>query len=196
VVAFEMARRLEAAGEPVGAVFLLDTPPPGDGEGVEEPSLSRVLAFFAGEAGLAVDRDQLEEADPEVAVRRVAEVAVAAGLLPASGAEEYLRHRLDLLGRNLSASARYRVDAPIDAPVVYLRTTAEDPRETAGGGDPTRGWSRRSRRPVRLHLLPGDHWSFLSEPEVAEVARLLEEAVVESATSNPSTSTEPVLQKS
>jgi thioesterase domain-containing protein len=49
---------------------------------------------------------------------------------------------------------------------------------------------------VRLHLLPGDHWSFLSEPEVAEVARLLEEAVVESATSNPSTSTEPVLQES
>ncbi len=197
LVAFEMARQLEAAGEPVGAVFLLDAPPPDAGEegAGGEPSLSRVLAFFAREAGLAIVREELEEAAPEVAVRRVAEAAVAAGLLPASGAEEYLRHRLDLVGRNLAARTRYRASAPIDAPIVYLRPTAEDPPAGAGAEDPTRGWSRRSRRPVQLHLLPGDHWSFLAETEVAEVARLLEEAMEEGAQACRAPRADTVLQE-
>jgi thioesterase domain-containing protein len=48
---------------------------------------------------------------------------------------------------------------------------------------------------VRLHLLPGDHWSFLAEPEVAEVARLLEEAMDEGSRTTPVPKAEPMLQE-
>jgi thioesterase domain-containing protein len=45
--------------------------------------------------------------------------------------------------------------------------------------DPCRGWSRYATLPIRVHTVPGNHFSMLEEPHVMRLAELLDRSLAE-----------------
>ncbi|WP_158257159.1 non-ribosomal peptide synthetase [Kineococcus xinjiangensis] len=148
VVAVEVARAL---GERRGATVLLDT--------VAPPSTSQTpwLRLVNGARTLSRTR-RLARAVLGARTRR--------GVDPAARAVHAVRTHQDGL-----AVVRTRM-APVDFPVTVL--TSEDAREGLGRDDI--GWGRVAST-VRVVPVPGDHYSLLRRPQVAQTARLLAEAL-------------------
>ncbi|MEW5926223.1 MAG: amino acid adenylation domain-containing protein [Gemmatimonadota bacterium] len=173
VIAFEMARQLEAAGEEVELLALLDSYPPLDGTYGAEPGDVELLAFLARDLGYPrAELPALEErlAGEAPAGRAEALAAALAERVPAAaglGAAE-LRERAEAYGRTLRAAARYR-PAPYAGRVTLL-LAAEGP---AGPGDPRLGWSRLTPLPLDVRTAPGDHHGMLAGANAPALAALL-----------------------
>jgi amino acid adenylation domain-containing protein len=160
LVAFEMARLLEAEGEET-RLILLDTEAPGlvaapdlgDVGGLDEAT---ARALFAAEAGIS-----REEAEVLLAERPAAAL-------------------LAVFQANAEAARRY-APGPYGGRLALLRAGELPPdlppAEAAAAADlvarhPDYGWAARVRE-VDLHVLPGSHFTLLREPSVAGLAELL-----------------------
>ncbi|WP_437947962.1 amino acid adenylation domain-containing protein [Sorangium sp. So ce296] len=185
ILAFELARRLLAAGERVLAVVMLDAAAPS--------MVARALAVHddvawtlrfaanllrrgrAREAGRDPAPPPLQAAalrglDPEARLCRVLEAARDAGALPATTTVRELGDALAYYRANTERNAailgRY---APPPCPVRVALLRAE----RRAVGDPDLGWGPLSAWPVEVRPTPGDHESMLEEPAVAALAELL-----------------------
>ncbi|HYU34239.1 MAG TPA: thioesterase domain-containing protein, partial [Thermoanaerobaculia bacterium] len=173
VVAFEMARQLEARGETVERVVLIDSFAPG--ATAEEPlsggalvaSFTHDLARLLG-LGLAGAPAGLAGLETDAALRRLCEQAQGMGILPPGMELADLEQRFSTFAANHRAMARYR-GGPANAPLLLIR--AGEP----ASGEPDRGWSRLSGNPVEVDEIPGDHYALLREPAVERLASLLRE---------------------
>jgi thioesterase domain-containing protein/acyl carrier protein len=157
VVAFEMARQLEEAGEAVATLALIDSRAPGDGS---RPSIDDAQLRAAFLVDLARGRG---EAVPAGAV------ATTSWRLAAELGPERLRNLEAVFRANTRALLGYR-PAPIAGRALLFRT---------GGSrlDRTLGWSALAGRGVAAHPLEGDHYSLLRPPTVEALARLLDAAL-------------------
>ena len=180
VIAFEMARQLEAAGSPVRQVLVLDSPAPVPAAGtpVDEAGL---LAWFLED----LDRGFDAERDGP-ALRRA-----LAGAPP----DELLGRALDLAGGGLDAGelapvlAVFRTvvtacrgyrPAVIAADIAVLR--AAEGRVTEFDGHPFAarpdwGWAGLTRGRVTTATVPGTHHTLLAEANVGAVAAALRAAL-------------------
>jgi thioesterase domain-containing protein/acyl carrier protein len=174
VIAFEMARRLQAAGEEVELLALLDSYPPLDGRYLDVPGEAGLLCFLAHDLGYPrAELPALEErlAGHAPAGRAEALVAALAERVPAAaglGAAE-LRGRAEAYGRILRAAAAYR-PAPYAGRVTLL-LAAEGP---GGPGDPRLGWSCLTPLPLDVRTAPGDHHGMLAGANALALAALLD----------------------
>jgi thioesterase domain-containing protein len=191
-VAFEAARRLEAAGERVALLGVLDTPAP----------LRGTAAAGASARDLADDLAWLDEVKEivEVTTGRTLEID-ADGLRPlgdeariAAVASELTRAGLLLDGRlargfigvyQAAVRTAYEADQPIAAPIALLRIA---PADSSGLGSPPGawGWERLTTGGATAVVVPGGHISMLMPPHVAEVARRLGEILAEAVTAGAS----------
>ncbi|HEV7516312.1 MAG TPA: thioesterase domain-containing protein, partial [Thermoanaerobaculia bacterium] len=172
LVALEMARHLEQAGE-TAALVLIDPTTPGlaggDGE-LDDISALLLLARDLGGMGgrrIALAASELARLDPEARLDLLLTRAAAAGALPAGADPARLRRLLLLFKANVQAAFAYA--APVSTSPIDLWLAAE-------GADPEArlaAWQRVSPGRVILHLLAGDHYSLLREPEVGTLARQL-----------------------
>jgi amino acid adenylation domain-containing protein len=185
VVAFEMARQLEAAGETVDLVALLDSYAPGAAEKLPDdaPEALGPLGDPSGEAGLvalfAHDLARLlgltglavppwgAESTASAALGWLAAEATRLGLLPAGVAERELARRFAVFAANHRAMAAYR-GGSCAAPILLLKA-GEAPATAA----PDLGWSLLLRRPIEVQQLPGDHYTLLQPPQVKLLSSLL-----------------------
>lgn len=181
LTAYEMARQLEAAGEEVAMLVMLDTPLP-----LREPLsrrdrlLIRLAEMREGGAGFfgkwLADRIRYE-----VARRRKAQ-ALDAGAPAAEGAF----HDLAIEAAFLSWLPGLRLTRR-EGPVVMLRPPL-DPRWKVSGGRfvtsartymlPDNGWSAWMPA-LRVIEVPGDHDSMVLEPNVRRMASLLRDILRE-----------------
>jgi len=164
VVAFEMGRRLQARGETVGPLLLIDTPPPG----CEPPPDAALLAALA--ADLGVPREALAPLAPG------GDGAAGAGSLPPDLDVDHLLRLHRLYRAHHLAMGGYR---PVPSALgAVLLCPASGPRSAPLGGGT--GWGPFAVRGVSLEEVPGDHQTMLREPEVrvlaARLDRLLDEA--------------------
>ncbi|HEV7517432.1 MAG TPA: alpha/beta fold hydrolase, partial [Thermoanaerobaculia bacterium] len=169
LVAFEMARQLEAVGE--GArLILLDAQAPGL---VPAPEIddAAALALFAAEAGLPWETP--EEGEPLARLTALATRAEAAQLLPQGTGEAHLRRLLAVFKAHGEAARRY-VPGPYGGRLHLLRAGALPTPEAAALVErhPDYGWGAYAPA-VDLHVLPGGHFTLLREPAVAALADLL-----------------------
>jgi thioesterase domain-containing protein len=161
MVALEMTRQLEAAGEPPGALVIVDGHPPGVDDGYLEQhdfilDQLRQLGVDAADgrwlAALAPDDvdAQLDAICARIAWSGFDDAARAA----------LVRRLREGLGWNLAKNA-YRPDAPvasrtwlvrIDAPAFHRESNAV----------PDLGWNAFTRSPVVLSWIGGDHAHALS----------------------------------
>ena len=174
MIAFEMAAQLEAAGETVRRVFILDGPAP-----VEHADLSdeRLLFWFLDDLALDLPLDRLRE-------ERLTGLTLADQLRRTAALLEVDRERLDLeqllptfqVFRDLVvAGSRYR-PAPIAADLTVVRVEEDvvDEFSTHPQRDQSDwGWRGLTRGEVSCVRVPGTHHSFLREPLVESWCSLL-----------------------
>ena len=165
VVAFEMARQIEAAGDSVALLALVDSELPRPG--AREPdALERLLDLardLEGQSGreLGVDAEALRATAAGRGLDLVLERAERAGAVaPGDGAR--LRELAALRERNVARLYRYR-PAPYGGAVTLFRAGEPDGEASAGR------WQRLAAA-VEVAPVPGDHYSALREPQVQSLA--------------------------
>ncbi len=175
-VAFEVARRLTAAGRRVELLALLDAPAPGTLR-VERDEVDLLLWFVRDLAGLHGVALPLAAA----ALRRLApaerlawlvgEAQAAALLPPEIGAAEV--ERLFAVFRALHEAAA--AFAPSAWPGGALLVVAADSEMAllAAQGDPTCGWGALIEGGLEVEEMAGDHYTMMRAPAVRELAERL-----------------------
>ena len=172
LVAWEMARGLEAAGEAVELLALVDTPAPAAAP-ADGPDAAASLAGFLLHLGLAPEQlpAAAGEADDE-RLRRAWEAARAADAI-AEGLELDRFARLWSVYRaNVAAAAAYE---PGPCAANLLLVMAGD--RAAGAALERARWGALTTGAVRTAVVAGDHFSLVREPAVRELAALLSGAL-------------------
>ncbi|NBH02672.1 non-ribosomal peptide synthetase, partial [Amycolatopsis sp. SID8362] len=189
-VAFELARRLGAAGEAVDRPILLDTVAvnPLLRESYTDEAL---LGWFFWELlwierggaspleGLPADVVSLDDRFEHIA-RRAAEL----GVLPAGSSAAVIRRLFRLYRANWQATLAYR---PPETRQDIVLVRAEEPlpkvleaMHGAAGSlhhRPDNGWGSLTGGTVDVVTTPGDHLTIMEEPRVARLARVVSELI-------------------
>jgi syringomycin synthetase protein SyrE len=173
VVAFEMARQLQASGADVAPIVLLDSVAPGDDDGDLNDDVS-ILAGFAVNLGVPLDlipaaSDDILQSGTEAQLEWMLDQARRAGALPPAVDLDDLRRRFKVYLADVDAVRNYR-PSPASMPLVLLRASDEpEDLETIAR------WRRLSANKLEIHNVPGDHLTMMRAPHVATIAKVLYE---------------------
>ncbi|MFE1229702.1 MupA/Atu3671 family FMN-dependent luciferase-like monooxygenase [Streptomyces sp. NPDC058745] len=169
-IAWAVASRLQADGDTVGLLTLLDTQPPAElaealGHAESAGAFADSFALSMGRPPLAIDLAALRPLDTEAQFGAVLDRMTEAGLVRDG-------ERTEILARARMFTAMTR------AASVWKATPYRGPVELLVADQPgdvdwfAQGWARHSDGPVRTRLVPGDHFSVMrsgSAPALAEV---------------------------
>ena len=177
VIAFEMARALEARNDEVALLALLDSGRalPGRGDPTTgEAHDPQILHSFMQSLGMDPERftvppQAFARLDDEVQLDYLLAHAKHADLLPGTMDREALRGHLDVFRANLKALRNY-APRPYGGRVTLLEA-AESPPAPSGNSVPT--WEELAAGGVARTTVPGDHFSMLRPPRVRHTARTL-----------------------
>jgi amino acid adenylation domain-containing protein len=189
VIAFEMARQLQARGERVALLALLDAYAPAGHAPEHERAV--LLSMFARDLGLTRENVSTPFAEvaslpPMAQLRKVWVEAKSAGLLPGDMTLVEFRKLFDLFKVNANTVRGY-VPGEYGGRVTLFRAELtrwwdgghDDGRGDARPADPSNGWGALAGG-VEVHEVSGDHFSMLREPHARALAERLR-ACVESA---------------
>jgi thioesterase domain-containing protein len=174
-LAFELARQLQAQGEEVGLLALIDTYASALPGGVVEPEWlepARLGALFyrdllrAAGADLPCSEEELSRLAPDEALRVLEEAGRAAAALPESGMQS-LRTLRQVFESNVRAAWSY-VPRPYEGALLSFE---------ASEATRPHGWGALARGGVEVHTLEGDHYALLRGPGVKALAARLKEAL-------------------
>jgi amino acid adenylation domain-containing protein len=175
VVAFEMARQLEAAGEQVALLALLDAHAPrarGPRTLLDEVEL---LSDFAQDMGLTLDAltvspEELLRRAPHELLPYVLELVRAAGILPPDIELRQLRRLYRIFKNNVTAARAYHPAAG-DTRLTLFR--ADSSRVEGSKEEPSMGWEKLTSAVVEVYDVPGDHFRMVRAPHAEVLARKL-----------------------
>ncbi|MGW1761141.1 non-ribosomal peptide synthetase [Streptomyces mirabilis] len=172
VIAFEMARQLEAVGRPPAEVVLIDSPYPSADEGDAACKSDLALRFLTDfRSGLAPTGDEaahLAQCQDDASALDVVRLMKRAGGLPADTDEGQVARLFSVFEMNTVALARYSTGS-YAGPVHELRASRGVSRDHKADTSP---W--RSDAPqATVRLFESDHYSIVNEPCVADVAKEL-----------------------
>jgi thioesterase domain-containing protein/acyl carrier protein len=178
LVAFETACTLEAEGETVGLLVILDT----NLIGRRPPRANRLRArahvirhdprdgVSARPSAVAARAVRFATGSAVAHVRRRVELA-SAGLIPRSGLAQY-----DLFLRlNTRMARQYRFRRALRAPALVVRTVDESIGN--GGGPADLGWSRQLTGAITVVDEAGGHLGLIRHPAVVRVGAVVSRAL-------------------
>ncbi len=166
IVAFEMARQLEAQGETVALLALFDSQL---ADLKVPPDEDTLLLTFAQDMGLEVDQATLDRLAPLPAHERLDQLirlAQLAQVQPPDVDSEQLARLLRVFMAHVRAMGAYRPGR--FAGQITLFTAQES--LAAGEQHPACDWETSSGAAVVAHVAPGNHFSLLREPDVQVLA--------------------------
>ena len=171
VLAFEVAQQLQALGEEVELVAMIDSSTPGTGEQkVEEAVLT---SWFARDLGglvgvnLEIEPAKLRELDSEAQLELLLQRAQAANVLPPDLGISSLRDPLRMFRANYRALLDY-VPRPYAGRLALFAAQGEEATAAA------EAWSQLAAEGAEVHVLAGDHYSILRPPHVEDLAGKLD----------------------
>jgi thioesterase domain-containing protein len=170
VVAYEMACKLQAEGQTVARLILIDTPAPQLYDGIDENSAVDKLALmarFAQDLGLSLDRlsvspDQVLCLDENEQLALVLKEAQGANILSAEITASQARRLYNVFRSNLQATRKY-APSKYDGRVILVKSS--DKIDTTRD-EPAMGWERLASGELETHTVPGDHYSIVTGPEL------------------------------
>ncbi|MFG1882363.1 amino acid adenylation domain-containing protein [Micromonospora sp. NPDC049102] len=178
-VAFEMASLLEAAGERVDFLGVLDARAFGREE--LEP-------WFTGRSeleryGLIAELDpaqvaELAAAEEQEALAILLRDAQRRGRVPRGADTATLRRMVAVFTANGRAADRYAPRAPIRAPIHLFTATERHPTLTNPPVNPA-SWRTRTRGPVYVVPVPGNHHDLVYAPHAAVLAARISDVLRE-----------------
>jgi amino acid adenylation domain-containing protein len=168
LLAFEMARRLEEAGERTAMLAIIDSSfadpvPPA----WVDDDVAAILGAFADT--LPISRAELRAVPPGDRLRYALSVAEGHVARPDVGNVEDLRRLVALYRRHARALLAYR-DSP---PPPYHGDAIVIRGELAPHAEPDLGWGPRVAGRLLVAETPGDHRSLLSPPHVTDLVDTL-----------------------
>jgi thioesterase domain-containing protein len=172
LIAFEMARQLEAQGEEVRLLAMFDTHAP-NAEESETSDDASLLASFALNLGVSPEQlqaavDSFSQAQTEDPLSFLLDYAKATSVIPHDMSLARLRQQFHVFNVNVQAARSYQPGG-LAASIALFRAVEGSP------GDPTLGWSRLGLENLEVHDAPGSHLTMLREPSVSVLAERLAE---------------------
>jgi thioesterase domain-containing protein len=168
LVAFEMARLLEAEGS-VLSTTLLDAYGPSMVQPAP-PEQEVIFQWFAEDIGLELDASELTGLSREAALTHVIARASAASLLPGHIAPADLDRYVRVFEANLQAALRY-APPKYAGDVTLLNATEERAL------DQKHGFGRLVKGTVTVRPTPGNHYSMMQPPQVDALAGAIDEVM-------------------
>jgi thioesterase domain-containing protein len=181
MVAFEMARQLQQQDQPVALLALLDHEAPSPGKrgpaGEAEDDRQLLTAFLKDLQGrfakeLPALPDNLWQLAPEEQLTYLLEQAKMLEIVMPDGELLQLHRLFQVFKTHVRAMRRYRPQV-YPGQIILFRASepfVTRPTESTEIPDPTLGWSRFSTEPIKVHTVPGDHYTMLAEPQVQVLA--------------------------
>ncbi|WP_414587455.1 thioesterase domain-containing protein [Scytonema sp. PCC 10023] len=180
VVIYEMAQQLQASGQEVSFLGMLDMPLPTSTDMKNQiekmgNEYYLVLTAFAdstvgalGEYSQQIIIDELRTfSELDVQLNYILQKLIKLKLLPAEFTFEQFRHLFDVFEGNVTAGMRYTMKT-YPGKVVFFRATEDIIDLFHEYQDPTRGWSEFALGGVDVHEIEGNHYSMLRSPVLAE----------------------------
>ncbi|MEA2694765.1 MAG: hypothetical protein QOJ16_4152 [Acidobacteriota bacterium] len=194
LVAFEMACQLEAAGEKVAYLGILDAHFPTPADRAQIKNTFALLATFAQDFGLdlrqiGLEAEDLQEMTPDQQVRAVLERARAAGGLPEDVDVEQIQRLYEVFRVNARATFDF-TPGNLSGPLFFYQAAEPIPmgeggwlarladkgrRLTRQGLTPTRPWKNLLGPRLVLRQVPGHHFSMLGAPHVEALAKQIQD---------------------
>jgi len=174
VVAFEMAQQLQAQGQEVALLALIDSYAlTGDQE--PEPDDVTLLGDLALDLGLplnqiAFERDRFEQLEPDERLAYVLEEAKRAGVVPSDIELIQVRHLFQVFKSNVQAMRRY-VPYAYPGPIALFKASEQFDEQVFAED---LGWGVLAAGGVAMYAVPGNHYTVIREPNVEALAGQLE----------------------
>jgi amino acid adenylation domain-containing protein len=172
-VAYEMAQQLQAQGQQVSLLAMLDGgPPPALKEQYPEYDDVTLLLQACGD-DLVVSPEELEGLGIEEQLNYIIAKAKEAEMMPPDIGLEQVRAYIKIYQANAKARLNY-TPQPYPGRVVVLRAS-EPPTE--GERDITFGWENFASEGVEAYKVPGRHGNMVREPHAEALARRLNSCI-------------------
>lgn len=180
IIAFELAHQLEAQGERVDLLVLIDTRAPEDDERFTEEDDVMVMASFGQHLGLALERldisyDHFMSLDLDERLVWVMEEAKRAGVAPPDITLSQIRGLFEVFKANVKAVAEF---APRKAGYRIVLLEASE-RLTDAAERLAAGWDELTEDGIKVVEVPGNHFTMIREPHVRFTAERLSRCIDE-----------------
>jgi thioesterase domain-containing protein len=175
VIAYEMAQQLEARGQQVSLLALMDARPVTSVDDAAPLDELTLLTNFARDLGLPVDGlqllpNELAKLDSDQLLSYVLQRAIEAGVVPGDIQLARARRLFEVFKINLQAMQSYRPE--VSSTRVTLLKAGE--QEVA---DETMGWGALTTGEIEIHRVPGSHFTIVREPYVRSLAEQLADCI-------------------
>jgi amino acid adenylation domain-containing protein len=179
LVAFAMAQLLLAQGQTIGLLAIVDTFAPGAVSDIGDEliaddaslilDIGQLLAQLHSRK-MTISREALSNLNTEEQLAFVASLLERENILPQGDGADHLRNLLNVYGTHLQMHRRYLPESTIPMPIVLFRAadTMSGPLLSAD-----LGWSEYSSQEVHVHVVPGDHVTLMTLPQVEKLALVL-----------------------
>jgi amino acid adenylation domain-containing protein len=181
LIAFEMTVQLEAMGEQVENLLIIDTHPPLPTPEIET-SLeddAAILCFMVEQIGIhfnttiKISSAELSSRNQAEQFQYVLEILQQAEVIPPDAGQNLISGLINVYKTNVQASLRYQPQT-IQAAISLFKTASLAEQFP---DDPTLGWGELTQAQVRVCCLSGEHQTILKYPHleklVAEITAVL-----------------------
>ena len=175
IVAFEMGQQLLSKGEEVAMLALIDPPAPRYGDqlaGLDDPSLLSALAeemYYLFGRSPEVTAQTFERLSPDEKLNFLLEWAEADKVAPGDEGPNQIERYLRVYKSNVRAVQSY-FSRSYPGPADLFRA---EQHFSDGHDDPTLGWQHLAGGGATVHLVPGNHFSMMRDPNVTALAEAL-----------------------
>ena len=172
IVAFEMARQLQAQAQSVSFLALLDTVTPcffsADSQQSKENEAQLLVELFA-ETNIALSPEHLRQLNPDEQLAYVIKQGQQANLFSSEIKAPNIKRLLDVYQANRQAFQRYQPQ--LYRGKITIFPAIERQEELFPGT--SKGWKKFTQEGVDIHPVPGNHSSMVRSPQVQVLAEQL-----------------------
>ncbi|MHC5939086.1 amino acid adenylation domain-containing protein [Nostoc sp.] len=182
LVAFEIASQLEAAGERIENLLIIDTHPPLPN--MEKEALlddeAALLAFMVKQIGLHfnesvnVSLEELAVLDTQKRFEHVLQLLQYHEIVSPNSGKNLVQGLLNVFKANTQASLCYQ-PKPIKSPLSLFKTVALTQQFPT---DDSAGWQKLTSNQVRVCSITGEHESLMKEPDVKDLTAAIQEILL------------------